>query len=47
MTPESKEREMLERDSTGTDSLNAGCALLAVLGFVFWFVLVPLVLIFS
>jgi len=45
--PESQERVMLERDGTGTDSLNAGCALLGVIGFVFWCILVPLVLLFS
>ena len=45
--PEWQERQLLEREPNGTDSLNAGCALLAMLLLLFWLIVVPLLLIFT
>jgi hypothetical protein len=44
LDPERQERQLLERETTGTDTLNAGCVFLAL---AFWLIAVPLVLIFS
>tara|TARA_R110000751_G_C13519490_1_gene452584 strand:+ start:94 stop:378 length:285 start_codon:yes stop_codon:yes gene_type:complete len=45
--PESQERQLLEREPNETDSLNAGCALLAMMVLLFWLIAVPLLLIFT